>query len=169
MFSRESGSIVANLGVVAWNGPTHVEAAVSEFTWNHHTDMAIYKLKNAVTFNANIQPVRLPTMSQAYDSFLDQLGVMAGWGGKNWRNGVLQFATVRFIRASQKYLESIPMPGKQRPAVPGDSGSSVVIYENGIATQVGVSAYIYGDVTGHTCVGQQLLWINEITGIAIRK
>lgn len=156
--------IDANLGVTQWNGLGHLRAKVNEFTWVHNADVALYKLTSAVNFNDYVRPVRLPTKSQAYDSFVGQIGYISGWGG---HPSSLVYITTKFVK-SHDVLVVVGYP-EAFGIVGGDSGSPLVIYESGVPTQVGVATVSFsGSSAACQQVAQYLDWIKNITGIPIR-
>lgn len=159
-------TINAHLGTVRWNEPSYRIVPVDEFTQLSHVDMAIYKLKDPITLNDYIQPIQLPTASQAFAPFLSHFGVILGWGGSS----SLQYTQVLFLKNDLRQFRTVGFPNDTAVTVSGDSGSPLVIFENGIATQVGVhwgtqsNKYMFA-----SHVGRELAWVREFTGIPIRK
>lgn len=149
-----------------WNGETHLKVPVNEFSWLHNADLAVFKLKTPVEFSVHIQPVQLASNSHAFDSYLGQTGTVVGWGGAAT---TLQFAEAQFTKAQPSLLVMIPFPGNQKHTVGGDSGSPVVIYENGTATQVGVHVQGWGNTMGSSSVGLELEWISMMTNATINN
>lgn len=156
----------AHLGTVRWNEPSYRIVPVDEFTQLSHVDMAIYKLKDPITLNDYIQPIQLPTLSQAFAPFLDQFGVILGWGG----SPSLQYTQVQFLKSDLRQFRTTGFPNDTAVTVGGDSGSPLVILENGIATQVGVhwgtqsSRFMFASL-----VGRELAWVREFTELPTRK
>lgn len=154
-----------HIGVVDYAGPKEMHR-ISEFSYLHNKDMAIFKLKNPVAFSDTVQPIRLPTASQIYAPFKDVIAYTAGvGGGLNY----LHYITLKIRAMRWNLIETEGYLNYKSQIRPGDSGSPLFIYENGIATQLGVAILTYGDVTTSGNVGLELNWVNDVTSIPVRK
>lgn len=138
---------------------------VSEFTYLHKKDLSIFKLKNPVVFSDTIQPVRLPTIGQANASFRDAMAYIAGFA----EVPSLNYITVRVQKVKWGSIQAVGYFNPESQTRPGDSGTPVVVYENGIPTQISVHWGRSGGTAYSTVVGLELGWINDVTGIPLRK
>nr|CAD7207072.1 unnamed protein product [Timema douglasi] len=176
--SAESGSVTQTL-----------RSAVIHSGYNSATvanDIALLRLTSAVASSSVIAPVRLPSYSQASNTFVGSGARVSGFGRISSSNSNvspnLLYADVSIIANSEcaKRFSGIQssnictLGSNGRSPCNGDSGGPLVIQEaDGIFTQVGVVSFGAEDcpsgVPGAFArVTSFLQWISASSGIAIR-
>ncbi|XP_039442594.1 brachyurin-like [Culex pipiens pallens] len=121
-------------------------------------DIAIVRLSGHITFNANVQPVRLPAQGDNRQ-FAGLTGTVSGFGAlcnDCDTSNVLRYTTNPMI-SNAECLASFSKPeliqdqnicmsnAGQRGHCYGDSGGPVVVNDSGSALQVGVVSFVHGD------------------------
>nr|XP_027224891.1 brachyurin-like [Penaeus vannamei] len=148
-------------------------------------DIAVIKLRQPIGFNDYIQPVCLPSYSDAADSanFVDIFVTATGWGADtHGYHHALQYLDLKTISTQQcvdvygSVITDIYLCTAGDRGVGGcngDTGSPLnyvkdgTTYTRGIAVFWSAAGCGAGDPTGFTRVSKHLDWISEKTGIAI--
>ncbi|XP_063229584.1 brachyurin-like [Bacillus rossius redtenbacheri] len=160
--------------------------------WNRailQNDVALIKLPKKISYNAYIQPIRLPSKSQESKTFANDQGTVSGWGRPSDAvqtvSPVLRYVTqpvMTNLQCNIRYLGVIVQShvclsgAGGRGTCQGDSGGPLVVADtDGARTQVGIVSFglalgceigwpgVYARVTSY------LTWISSTTGIAIRN
>jgi len=178
-------TVLASVGSVDRDSTTNVRRYANLYIWlnsatGNHPDIAIFRLAQSVTFNINIQPIRLPTKEQALSTFEGFSTRFAGWGISN--EGVppryLQYGDFRFVSNAECDFDANLMcctassPNLVLSGQTSDSGGPYFIYESNVPTLVGVyvGRQTGGGINYHraTRVTSYLSFISEMTGLALR-
>nr|CAD7412122.1 unnamed protein product [Timema cristinae] len=176
--SAESGSVTQTLRSALIHGSYNPVTVAN--------DIALLQLTSAVASTSFIAPVRLPSYSQASNSFAGSGARVSGFGrissGNSNVSPNLLFADVSIIANSEcaKQFSGIlssnicTLGSNGRSPCNGDSGGPLVIQEaDGIFTEVGIVSFgaenCPADVPGaFVRVTSFLQWISTNSGIAIR-
>ncbi|XP_017122071.1 brachyurin [Drosophila elegans] len=147
-------------------------------------DVALIRLPKKLTFNRNIQPVKLPSVKRTYAG---RMAIISGWGltSKHQPSSVLQYIRVPIIANKECERQwNKQLKGKGRKVVPasficidsraglpcrGDSGGPMVL-DDGSKTLVGIVSHGFDgacrlkvpDIS--TRVSSHLKWIKYYTG-----
>ncbi|XP_049851590.1 brachyurin-like [Schistocerca gregaria] len=145
------------------------------------SDVAVVRLSEMVTLTDKIRPVRLPSASQASETFAGWAAVINGWGyrfdGIQMISTYLQYAEMTIIENSE-CEETFPgaisnhhicsKASNEASPCPGDSGGPMLVQEeDGEWTEVGVTSFVsdegcvFGYPAGYARVTTYLDWINE--------
>lgn len=183
------GSNLLNAPSVTLTSTSRVEhPSYNPSNLNH--DIALLNLPSSVTTSTSIQPIRLPTTSQASSSFLGLQTRVSGWGRLSDTNpnlsNSLQYVNMRVIsnlNCQGVYGTSVVIASTicaqgwaltTKGACNGDSGGPLVLNESGTWTQVGVVSFVSssgcasGNPSGYVRTASYLPWIHNVTGIPLR-
>ncbi|XP_063610869.1 brachyurin-like [Penaeus indicus] len=148
-------------------------------------DIAVIKLRQPIGFNDYIQPVCLPSYTDAADAanFVNMDVTATGWGADtHGYHHALQYLNLKTISTQQcidVYGEVITdlylctSGDRGIGACNGDTGSPLNYVKDGITYTRGIAVFWSGagcgagDPTGFTSISKHLDWISEKTGIAI--
>jgi len=156
--------------------------------WNSytlHNDLALIKMPNPISFTDEIQPVCLPTYSDASDDFVGASVTLTGWGrpsdSASGISEVLREVDVTTIATAdcQAYygivtddMVCIDSTGGHG-SCNGDSGGPMNYVVDGVTQTRGITSFgsstgcETGYPDGYTRVTSYLDWIESNTGIAI--
>lgn len=127
----------------------------SGFAKSDGADVALIQVKTQIKFTSFVNYVRLPTLTQAVTKFVDFIATVSGYGIMNTKTNTLsdylQFTTLKIISNDECALTygtvdplvlcAVGYPNQKSSSCPGDSGSPLVVYENGTPTLVGIVSY----------------------------
>ncbi|KAI7815053.1 Serine protease, partial [Rhyzopertha dominica] len=151
---------------------------------NLNNDIALVRLPSAVTLNARIQTIRLPTRGSTTGASVPV--TVSGWGRTSDTSGgvsaVLNFVgltTISNSACASVYGSSVVIASTicargnpHHSTCSGDSGGPLVVYDSsGRATQVGVVSFVHragcasGNPSGYVRTEPYLSWISTNTGI----
>lgn len=155
-------------------------------------DISLIRVPSPLPLSAAIQPIRLPSRSQAGALFTNYRATVSGFGNIYPGSGVqshLRWVDVRVITneecrrtfSANTVLDHIVCTmGYDNPfqgTCGGDSGGALFILEAGIRTQIGVVSFGVSSNSGGCAAGRPnglvrtshfLPWVNQVTGIPIR-
>jgi len=152
-------------------------------------DISLIRLPQKLEFNDRVQPVNLPTQSQAKETFDGSAVIASGWGKDSDKSTsvspVLRFVEVPVLakwRCNVRFFGKIKdshicISGSGgKSTCNGDSGGPLVLTEkDGSKTLLGATSFgiAFGCEIGwpgvFTRISSFLDWINAQTGIAIRS
>lgn len=158
---------------------------------NLNNDVSLLRIPSPLTVSDAIQPIRLPTAAQLSDSFAGQLVTVSGWGSVTQGGDVqatLRWVSVRVI-ANDVCVQSYPaatiidsvictVGDINQGTCGGDSGSPLVLLEDGVPTLIGSVSFgapaarggCNGTLpSGYMRTANQLTWIGQVTGLRTRK
>lgn len=118
-------------------------------------DFSLIQVGTKIKFTSFVNFVRLPTLSQAVTKFVDYIATVSGYGIMNTKTNTLsdylQFTTLKVISNAEcaliygsvdpLVLCAVGFPNPKSSSCPGDSGSPLVVYENGTPTLIGIVSY----------------------------
>uniref|UniRef100_A0A336MVN5 CSON007596 protein n=1 Tax=Culicoides sonorensis TaxID=179676 RepID=A0A336MVN5_CULSO len=155
-----------------------------------NNDIAIWTLPITVNSDPYVKPIRLPTVSQAKQTFEGVTATVSGFGRYSTTttssSQILRYVDVRIIANSlcaQNYgttvivdstLCSLGYEFDEQGTCNGDSGSPMIIQEGTEKTQIAVTSFVSSKgcgsdrPTGFVRTASFLSWINQVTGIALR-
>lgn len=157
-------------------------------------DLALLRIPSPVQFTDAVRPVRLPAAGQLNRPYGGQRAIISGWGRltqSGLHQEILRYADVSIITAAQCRM-SFPVTVPERDifdtticalgatsnqsTCPGDWGGPLVIYENGVPTQYGISSWASSGLgctfslpSGYTRTSHYLSFIAQITGVPVRN
>ncbi|CAG2054862.1 unnamed protein product [Timema podura] len=154
---------------------------------NLNNDISLIRLPSAVTLNAFIQLVGLPSHSQASNTFAGDAVVISGWGRvSDTSSGIspnLNFVNLNIITntvCARTYGTAVIVSSticslgtNGRSTCNGDSGGPLVVSHGGFPQQIGVVSFgssagcASGAPSGYARVTSFLSWISANTGIHI--
>ncbi|KAJ8889048.1 hypothetical protein PR048_008542 [Dryococelus australis] len=151
-------------------------------------DIALIKLPWRITYNAFIQPIRLPSLSQLSKTFANVPATVSGWGldsdSATAISPVLRYisqpvlsnavCTLRYFGViTDSHICTSGQDGKSTCS--GDSGGPLAILDaDGVRTQIGVVSFglalgcEIGWPGAYARVTSFVDWISSITGIPVR-
>lgn len=152
-------------------------------------DITLLKLNSRVLFTTNVQPILLPTKSQASTLYLNTILVISGFGltTSNTLLDELHYTSVIGISndgcksvygsmITQSTVCAVGYPNKNQNTCNGDLGGPVIIEGDnsrpvlvGIISFVPTNSCLTGTPQGFTRVNSYLSWINDVTGIPLRE
>nr|CAD7410268.1 unnamed protein product [Timema poppensis] len=154
---------------------------------NLNNDISLIRLPSEVALNAFIQLVRLPSHSQASNTFAGDAVVVSGWGRvSDTSSGIspnLNFVNLNIITntvCARTYGTAVivtsticSLGANGRSTCNGDSGGPLVVSHGGFPQQIGVVSFgssagcASGAPSGYARVTSFLSWISANTGIHI--
>lgn len=147
----------------------------------YYNDIALLKLEKPVNFTDYIRPICLPGPEMAKEDLMGYFGTVVGWGATAFggsESGVLQYAQVPIWdngdcdRIYKQDIEKIylcaGLADGGKDACQGDSGSPLMLNENGRWTIVGVVSFGTrcaepGFPGVYTRITEFLAWISKHT------
>ncbi|GLG93532.1 Chymotrypsin [Gryllus bimaculatus] len=159
--------------------------------WNSlllQNDIALIRLPQPVTYNANIQPIRLPRRSESSQTFNKEITLASGWG-KPTDSATAISPVLRYVRSpvisklscnlqyfgviQDSHICTSGSGGKSTCS--GDSGGPLVHEESdGEVSQLGVVSFgiAFGCEIGWPAVFTRVTsfvdWISAVTGVEVR-
>lgn len=152
----------------------------SAFAKSDLADVALILVSTKLRFTSFVNSVRLPTLTQAKTKFVDYVATVSGYGIINTKTNALsdylQYTTLKVISnedCSLVYgsvdplaLCAVGFPNPKSSSCPGDSGSPLVVYEDGTPTLIGVVSYgaaigkINNKCKGYIQLGNVIIFFN---------
>ena len=132
-----------------------VKMYASAFAKSDAADVSLIKVSTQIKFTSFVNYVQLPTLTQALKKFVDYVATVSGYGIMNTKTNALsdylQFTTLKIISNAEcaitygtvdpLVLCAVGYPNPKSSSCPGDSGSPLVVYEDGTPTLVGIVSY----------------------------
>ncbi|CAO1361136.1 unnamed protein product [Diamesa hyperborea] len=166
-----------------------IKVYASGFAKSDAVDASLIQVRTQIKFTSFVNYIRLPTVTQALTKFVDNIATVSGYGVTNTKTNTLsdylQFTSLKIITNEECALTfgsvdplilcAVGYPNPKSSSCPGDSGSPLVVYENGTPTLVGIVSYgaapgcDLGYPVGYYRVASQLEWIRAYTGIPSRS
>lgn len=185
------GSLDRSLGGIAQTSFVSIPHPFYNRTHSLNYDLALVAIPTPIVFNEAIQAIRLPAASQFYTDFVNQHSTVSGWGNTGPGTSterLLRWVYMRIITNAQcRQVFSATavadhvvcalgyVSPSNQGVCGGDSGGPLIVFENGIPTQIGIVSFgassgcNIGLPSGYIRTSQFTSWIYTVTGeVAVR-
>lgn len=159
---------------------------------NLHNDVSLLQERAALSLKNAQNVIRLPRGAHQSESFQGRTGAISGWGSVvnngpsqnllRWANVcIIPHSECRGIYGSTFIVDHVMCSSgssRNQGVCSGDKGGPLDVNEGGISTQIDVMSFNAGRLWGNGCTANRpsgymrashfLVWINQITNIAIR-